>query len=385
MAEQGYLDVFGHDDTKARLAGAVAAGRLGQSLLLHGPRGVGKQRLALWTAATINCESQALGPCGECHSCRLAARLQHPDLHWFFPLPRPKRVSGPEKLQQKLEESRADALAERREKLLYLDEEEGATGIYVAAVQAMRRLAYKAPAMGPSKVLVIGRAEALVSQAASAEAANALLKLLEEPPADTTLILTSDVPGALLPTIRSRVQAIRVSPMPAKQVASFLADALEIAPAEAQRLARLSGGSIGVALELQDEERDAGRSSAADLVRALLDGRPVARLAVAHGYRSVGARGSFSRILGEARALLRDLLAVASGAAPADPDAIAGLAPDRELDPRQLVLALDSIDDARELADRNINPQLIVVNLLRRSSVHHGEPPVRPAASGGGP
>ncbi len=69
----------------------------------------------------------------------------------------------------------------------------------------------------------------------------------------------------------------------------------------------------------------------------------------------------------------------------ATPDAIAGLATDRELDPRQLVLALDSIDDARELADRNINPQLIVVNFLRRSSVHHGEPPVRPAASGGGP
>jgi hypothetical protein len=173
--------------------------------------------------------------------------------------------------------------------------------------------------------------------------------------------------------------------MPAKQVASFLADALEATPAEAQKLARLSGGSIGVALGLQDEERDGGRSEALALVRALLDGRPVARLAVAHGYRSFGARGGFSRVLAEARALLRDLLAVVSGAAPADPDAIAGLATDRELDPRQLVLALDSIDDARELADRNVNPQLIVVNLLRRSSVLHGEPPVRQAGRGGGP
>ncbi|NIQ52964.1 MAG: DNA polymerase III subunit delta', partial [Gammaproteobacteria bacterium] len=57
-----------------------------------------------------------------------------------------------------------------------------------------RSLASSAPAMGPRKILIIGRAEALVSQAGSPEAANALLKLLEEPPADTTVILTSDVP-----------------------------------------------------------------------------------------------------------------------------------------------------------------------------------------------
>ena len=386
MADSGYLDVFGHKPTQDRLAGAISSGRLGQSLLLHGPRGVGKQRLAIWTAAAINCEHESSRPCGVCRSCRLTAKLGHPDIHWFFPLPRPKRASGPDKLRQKLEESRADALAERRQNPLYLDEEEeGATGIYVSAVQTMRQYAYKAPAMGPSKVLIVGRAESLVPQAANPEAANALLKLLEEPPSDTTLILTSDVPGALLPTIRSRVQSIRVPPMPTNTVAAFLTETLDIPTAQAQKLARLSGGSIGVAIDLQNEESDGGRDGAIEMVRAILDGRPVARLAVAHGYRSFGARGGFSRVLSEARNLLRDLLAIAAGADASDPDAIARLKIDRDLDPIQLVRALDALDDARALADRNVNPQLVVVNLLRRASVHHSEPTVRYAGSGGKP
>jgi DNA polymerase-3 subunit delta' len=386
VAEPGYLSVFGHEDTKDRLVSAILSGRLGQSLLLYGPRGVGKQRLAVWTAAAINCEHESARPCGECRSCRLAAGLQHPDIHWFFPLPRPKRASGPDKLRQKLEESRADVLAERRENLLYLGEEdEGATGIYVAAVQTMRQHAYKAPAMGPSKILIIGRAESLVPQAANPEAANALLKLLEEPPADTTLILTSDVPGALLPTIRSRVQSIRVPPLSSGNIAEFISDRLDVPPAQAQKTARLSGGSIGVAIDIQSEETDGGREGALELVRALLDGRFVARLGVAHSYKSFGARGNFSRVLSEARNLLRDLLAVAAGSEASDPEAIARLKIETDLDASRLVHALEVLEDARSLADRNVNPQLVVVNLLRRASVRRGAPTVHHAGSGGRP
>ena len=383
MAEPGYLDVFGHEEIKRRLARAIEAGRLPQSLLLHGPRGVGKQRLALWAAAALNCQSPASRPCGECRSCRLAARLQHPDIHWFFPLPRPKRASGPEQLRHKLEDLRATALEDRRSNLFYADDQEDVTGIYVAVVHTMRRLAQMAPAMGPAKVLVIGRAEEMVPQAGNAEAANAVLKLLEEPPDDTTLILTSDVPGALLPTIRSRLQAVRVPPMPTEQVASYLAAALDLPPAEARTLAGPSGGSIGVALERRDRESDDARGSAVDLVRAMLDGRPVAHLSVAHGFRSIGARGSFTRVLSEARNLLRDLLATSAGASAADPDTATRLAGGTVRDPGQLVQAFDALDDARELADRNVNPQLIVVNLLRRARVSNRESPVRHAGRAG--
>lgn len=385
MAELGYLAVVGHEDIRQRLSHAAELNRLPQSLLFHGPRGVGKQRLALWTAAMLNCTASSPRPCGGCRACRLAARLEHPDISWFFPLPRPKRVSSPEQLEQRLEDYRAEVLEERRTNSLYYDEEEGATGIYVAAVQTMRRLAYKAPAMGPVKVFVIGRAEALVPQLGNPEAANALLKLLEEPPADTTLILTSDVPGALLPTIRSRVQAVRVHSLPTRQVVEFLTSQLDVTAAEARRLAAASDGSIGRALALRDEAHESPQEGGLALVRALLDGSPTARLAAAHAHRSFGARGAFGRVLSESGSLLRDLLAVATGAdsAAADLELVASLAAGQIPSPQQIISALAAVDEARELAERNVNPQLIVVNFLRRASLTTGTAPVSRNAQGG--
>jgi len=219
--------------------------------------------------------------------------------------------------------------------------------------------------MGPAKVLIIGRAEALTPGLGSPEAANALLKLLEEPPADTTLVLTSDVPGALLPTVRSRVQAVRIAPLPEERIAEFLAARAHIPAADARRLARRSGGSIGRAVALHDEEQEGLRESANELVRALLDGRPAAQLAAAHRFRSFGARGAFGRLLGEVQTLLRDILADTAGATASDPEAVAALAsgPTPRLD--QIVRLLDAVDEARALADRNVNPQLIVANLTR--------------------
>jgi DNA polymerase-3 subunit delta' len=383
VASSGYLRVFGHEDLRERLSRAVQLGRLPQSLLLHGPRGIGKQRLALWTAAALNCRGESPRPCGACAPCRLCDRLEHPDVHWFFPLPRPKRASSADQLRQKLEDLRAAALEERRANPFYLpDEEEGATGIYVAAVQTMRQLAQKAPAMGPTKVLVIGRAEALTPGMGSPEAANALLKLLEEPPADTTLILTGEVPGGLLPTIRSRVQAVRVAPLATDRVAEFLRAELGLDQDDAARLAARSGGSIGRALELRNDDREAVRQAALELTRALLSGHLQTRLAAAHGFRPFGARGGFTQVVAETRTLLRDLLAASTGAdaAVSDREGLSRLIPrGRAPDPDRILRALAAVDEAEALAERNVNPQLIVANLHRlgamnrpaRTPAHH--------------
>jgi len=370
VAEADYLAVFGHEEIRERLSRAAQLGRLPQSLLFYGPHGVGKQRLALWTAAAVNCRDDARRPCGACHSCRLMRRLEHPDVHWFFPLPRPKRASSAEQLQQKLEDSRVAALADRRANPFYVDEEEGPTGIYVAAVHVMRRLAQKSPAMGTNKVLVIGQAEAMTPQLGNPEAANALLKLLEEPPADTTLILTSDVPGALLPTIRSRVQAVRVAPLASDRVAEFLSSKLGMPESDALKLASLSNGSVGRAMELAQEDRGEQLQKAVVLAHALLDDRLKSRLAAAHSFRSFGARGAFGQLLVETRALLRDLLAVSAGAesAASDPDSVRALALERAPEPYRVVKAIEALDEAQELADRNVNPQLIVANLGRSDS-----------------
>lgn len=372
MADVDYLQIHAHEEIRQRLSRAAKHGHFPQSLLFYGPRGVGKQRLALWAAAALCCRDDSTRPCGKCHSCRLAGGLQHPDIHWFFPLPRPKRASGPDQLRQKLEDQRAAVLAERRVNRFYRQDDEGPTGIYVGAVHTMRALSLRSPAMGRSKILVIGRAEAMTPQLGNPEAANALLKLLEEPPDDTWLILTCDVPGALLPTIRSRVQAVRVAPLASDRVAAFLTGDVGMSPADALRLAVISGGSIGKALELNDEDLTALRDSAVELASAALTQAQTTSLATAHRYRAFGARGSFNRALIEAREILRGQLARAVGAEITTPLSTAATTGGSRFDPAPLIRALAALAEALELAERNVNPQLIVANLGRLGGIHAG-------------
>src|SRR4029077_16122395 len=160
--------------------------------------------------------------CGTCKSCRYVAELTHPDLHWIFPRPRLKD-SDPD-LEQ-VRDDYAEATAERAAANGLYASPSGTEGIYVATVRSLVQRAVISPAMGNRKVFIIGDAERMVPQEGADMAANAFLKLLEEPPADTTIILTSSEPGALLPTIRSRVITARVAPLAEEDVRAFLADA----------------------------------------------------------------------------------------------------------------------------------------------------------------
>ena len=108
--------LWGHEDLQRSFGNARARDTLPASILLHGPTGTGKQRLALWIGQLLLCENGSSGtPCDACQSCRMVANLEHPDLHWFFPIPRPKGATGsPEKIADALEQARFEALAELR-------------------------------------------------------------------------------------------------------------------------------------------------------------------------------------------------------------------------------------------------------------------------------
>src|SRR5258708_13976986 len=91
--------IYGHDAVRNRLAGAVASGRLPQVLLFEGPRGVGKQRLALWLAQIVLCErrtSTTVEPFGEGQPCRVGSPLSPPDGHWFRPAERAHNRCDPD-------------------------------------------------------------------------------------------------------------------------------------------------------------------------------------------------------------------------------------------------------------------------------------------------
>ncbi len=365
----------GHEDARRALARAASRGELPASLLLHGPPGIGKQRLALWLARLLVCERPGDdGPCGECPGCRLALRLEHPDIHWFFPITRPRGASSPDRLADAMEEARATELAARREEPLRPLVPGDPTSLFLAQVQTLRRMAGSRPAMASLQVFIVGDAEALVPQESSPEAANALLKLLEEPPAATTFILTAADPEALLPTIRSRVLAMRLTPLPEGDVADFLVARRGADPAAARVAARLAHGSIGRALGFLPSDGAAGpleeiRQQARSLLEAATAEQPTARFAAAHAVGPTGARGAFSDVLDALAGWLRDLSAVASGApelvgnidagdwlsklARRSPGASTGAAE-----------ALAAVEEARRLAYGNVNPQLTLAWLL---------------------
>jgi DNA polymerase-3 subunit delta' len=385
--------VRGHREALALLGRAAVAGDLAQSVLLHGAAGIGKERVGLWVAQLLVCDAPADGaPCDACRPCRLTLRLEHPDVHWFFPLSRPD-ASSPEKLREKLEEQRAAELAARRQTPHHRPAHERPPAHFVGAVQSIQRLAAVRPAMGKRKVFVIGDAEMMVPQESSPEAANAFLKLLEEPPADTVLILTSSQPGALLPTIRSRVLPLRLSPLADEDVRDYLVGEAGVEPGEAQTIAAAARGAVGRALRLAPSVDGSGsyaehQESGRKMLLAVLSSSPVPRLALAHDRAPSGARGDFLAELEALSDWLRDLLAAASGAAAAvrDPDARTLVERALKQHPTAALAvgrALDQVARAREMAQGNVNPQLILADLLRRVQAELRPESTRGAAAAG--
>lgn len=372
----GLPPLVGHEREAGVLARSVARNELPAALLILGEPGIGKQRLALWLGQALLCEQRRDdGPCGTCKACRMVLRLEHPDLHWFFPLQRPKVSGGPDRLADALEEARASELEERRRNPWYATASTELVGIYLAHAQVIRRVAGSRPSMARRKVIIIGDAENLVPQEASPEAANALLKLLEEPPPDTTVIVTSSDAEALLPTIRSRLTHIRLRALPEDQVADVLSGLRNVDPDRAVLLARISGGSIGRALAFAGETGSDGlyeqaRRQAREWLAAACEPRAARRFAVANAQAPAGARGAFATTLQFLILWLRDLAAVAAGAEDAvlNRDALDWLRRASAQFPQAAPgtgLAIQDIEHVLQLTQNNINPQLALNSLLR--------------------
>jgi len=349
------LPLYGHVPLRERLAAAIKRGRLPASLLLEGPRGVGKQQLALWAARILVCDNAERAPCGECQSCRFARALAHPDIHWFFPRPRPEGGDAdPDEVRADI----ADAIAERLEANGLYEPPSGDEGIFINTVRVIVQSAAMSPAMSRRKVFVIGDAERMVPQTGADYAANALLKLLEEPLADTTLILTSSEPGALLPTIRSRVVSVRVPRLSDEDVRAFLEDRVVCAhlgadAARADDLVRLAGGAPGRLLARRELLEALGRARRLLEAAASDDRGMLFSVALSQGFSR--ARGAFSDTLDALTTLLRDR--VEQGTTRALGYQAAGAA-----------RAIAAVEEAKEQAEGNVNPQLITASLLSRLS-----------------
>ncbi|HET9706967.1 MAG TPA: hypothetical protein VFP39_01550 [Gemmatimonadales bacterium] len=333
--------LYGHDAIRDRLSQAVRAGRLPQAILLHGPRGVGKQRLGLWLGQLILCENEGREPCGKCQSCRMAENLSHPDLHWVIPLEPSKKTGDADKQVEVVEGALADELAVRRERPLY-GPISGLANHSVAAARLLLRRISLTPAMGKRKVFVVGDAERLIPQQANPEAANALLKALEEPPVDTVLILTAAEPDKLLPTVLSRIVRTRVLSLPDSVVTSFAQAELPDLKNQARAVAQAEG-CIGRLLA-QLPAASGGGWDAAEAFQNALRGASADRYATALRQAPFQARGGFTDMLdGLVERLRRE---AKTGA-----------------DTARIAEAIALVLEARERAQGNVNPQLLTAVL----------------------
>jgi DNA polymerase-3 subunit delta' len=338
--------IYGHEALLHRLAGALASSRFPQAALLTGAAGVGKQRIALWVAQGLLCEGGPCEPCGECAACRQALGLTHPDLHWYVPIPRPKAGTAEKQVEQAAE-ALGEVMEERRAGPLY-SRPGGMASHSLASIRLLQRVVALTPFQGKRKVVILGDAERLVVQEASQEAANALLKVLEEPPANTVVLLTSSEPQGLLPTIRSRLVPIRVGRVRDEDVSAFLEREMDppVKGAALKRRTLMAAGSIGRAIWNTEGGDDADR--AAERLLEAIEKGPSAWAPRALSQAPWAARGDFSAMLDALAVRLRDRLVEC---------AESGEPVERQLD------ALRIVEETRTRAQGNVNPQLALAVL----------------------
>lgn len=306
-----------------RLQQASRQGRLPHALLFSGPRGVGKEQFALAFAQSMLChDSDNEGrPCGVCRHCHLLHSGSHPDVQWVGP-----------------------------------DADSKSGEIKIEAIRALASGAVLTAQSGGRKVVVIQPAHRM-----NTSAANSLLKTLEEPTKDTLIILLTDQPARLLPTIRSRCQQVLFQIPP--QAASLAWLEGKLRNSDGTTLLALASGAPLLALELDDAELLAARERMVKQFLALGNPHedPVALAGAWNGFDS--------RLLLEwLSGWVIDLLRLKTATQPPhlfnrdQTQAFHNLAD--KLHSEALHRFLGLVYEARGLMDSNLNPQLVLEKLL---------------------
>ncbi len=201
--------IIGHQQIIEQFHHAIVSNRVAGAYLFAGIANVGKETVALHFAKSINCLTPNEGACGACLSCRKADDGNHPDL----------QIIRPSGAWTKIDQIR----------------------------ELQKRIIYR-PLEGVRKVYILTEAERM-----NLEAANCLLKTLEEPPANSVLILLTTNLDALLPTIRSRCQIIPFHPLVIPQLAEHLIERFNLDESQAFSISTAAGGAVGKALTLLQE------------------------------------------------------------------------------------------------------------------------------------
>ncbi len=305
----GFQDFLGNAQTVTHLRESIRAGRFPHSLILAGPRGSGKYTLALMLAKAVNClrptSSDGLPDfCGQCSNCLRIA--DSADLE--------ARVAEAVEAREALRETdkrETRILIQTHPDVLIVPPDPPQLLIKLGQVRQVIHVAYYRPPVESKRTFTI-----FTSSAFMKEAANSLLKVLEEPPEHTSLILLTENPQEMLPTIRSRAVIHRLGALPAAELEALLAQRRpELKSPDRALAARLAEGAVGRALSIDLAAYLTSRQDALILIRTALREPDYSQLFHATESYRAGADGqektiSLLRALGS---LLEDLLLIVAG------------------------------------------------------------------------
>jgi DNA polymerase III subunit delta' len=253
-----FSQIPGLEALKAHLAAAVQRSHVSHALLFHGAEGGAQLAMALAFATYINCENKTdADACGSCANCSKIDRLAHPDFHFVFPTVKTKKIktddasdNGPSNIDGYMPFWREFVAKHRFGNLAIWHEIIGAEKNQQAIIPAeearkiIQKISLKAYE-GAYKIMLVWLPEMM-----NATAANAILKILEEPPAKTIFLLVCNDPNKLLTTIRSRTLAIHVPTIAHEAMIPYLQESLAQPAQRATQIAQLADGNLLAAQQI---------------------------------------------------------------------------------------------------------------------------------------
>ncbi|MCM1355198.1 MAG: hypothetical protein NC212_02190 [Staphylococcus sp.] len=247
-----FSQIPSNDSVKRQLRDMVADGRIPHAILLHGPAGIGKFMLARTFSQYLHCQSPTPDgePCGSCPSCIQHESFNHVDSLYVFPVVKTDKIKAPisdDYMDEFKEFVKASPFMDFERWPGYFEKKNAQPVIYVSESDALEQRLSVTTTISCYKTVVIWLPEKMNEQTA-----NKLLKLIEEPFADTIFILVSDNPKAILPTIYSRCRPIEMKRLSDETVATYLTSHLSVDPQDALAMAHIAAGDINAALRIID-------------------------------------------------------------------------------------------------------------------------------------
>jgi DNA polymerase III subunit delta' len=304
----GFREFHGNTEVVQRLREMVAGERFPHSIILAGPQGAGKYTLALMLARALNClnpvQTEGLPDfCGVCENCRRIGEAEDLDARFA------EAVEAREGLRE-TDKRETRIFVQPHPDVLIVPPDPPQMMIKVDQVRHVNTTIRYKPAEARRRVFIF------TDSAFMKEAANALLKVLEEPPEFASILLLTRNPGELLPTIRSRCVSFALGALPVAEIETYLAAKRpQWNPRQRQLAARLSAGAIGRALALNLEEYVAARKDALALLATAARSSEHSDLFRATETYRAGADGKAKtdQLIAALYGLLKDLMALTSG------------------------------------------------------------------------